>query len=142
MPTRRSLVNRRDWLLLALAHRSGKPLSPAQIQKSVFLMSEEAKGHMGTGFYKFVPYNYGPFCKDIYDDIDRLSFENFATTVSADRRRVFVATPEGVKHAKSIAKEADVDALDSLRNVIDWAASKSFPDLVRAIYAKYPKYRA
>jgi hypothetical protein len=134
-------LTRKDWLLLALAHREGKPLSPAQVQKTMFLLGEEAKGHIGSGFYKFIPYNYGPFCREIYDDIDRLSFENLVTTVAADNRRVFLATPAGLTQGKILAREADAAALAYLKKAVDWAASKSFPDLVRAIYVKYPKYR-
>ena len=29
-----------------------------------------------------------------------------------------------------------------LEKVVDWVSSLSFPELVRAIYAKYPQYKA
>jgi hypothetical protein len=55
------MTARQDWLLMALAYRNGEPMTPAQIQKAMFLMSAEAPALVGRFFYNFVPYNYGPF---------------------------------------------------------------------------------
>jgi len=51
------MTTRQEWLLIALAHRRGEPMTPVQIQKAMFLMDAEAKHFVGPGFYKFVPYN-------------------------------------------------------------------------------------
>jgi hypothetical protein len=41
------MTTRQEWLLMALAHREGEPLTPAQIQKAMFLMSVEARPLVG-----------------------------------------------------------------------------------------------
>jgi len=136
-------LTRRDWLLLALAHREGRPLSPAQIQKSMFLLAEEMAKAVGRGFYRFSAYNYGPFCRDIYDDLDSMVATGLVTLSpgSRDARRTYAITPAGMKRAAAIQPHADPAAFAYLGQAVDWAASLSFTALVRAIYAKYPKYR-
>jgi predicted phage gp36 major capsid-like protein len=37
---------------------------------------------------------------------------------------------------------ANKNAIDYLGNVVDWVSSMTFPQLVRAIYAKYPAFKA
>jgi hypothetical protein len=37
------MTTRKEWLLMALAHRSGEPMTPVQIQKAMFLLSAEAE---------------------------------------------------------------------------------------------------
>ena len=68
-------MEKRDWLLLALAAAKTKGLTPVQIQKSLFLFGENMSGIGGSRFYKFVPYNYGPFDKRIYSDAEALETE-------------------------------------------------------------------
>jgi hypothetical protein len=47
-------------------------MTPVQIQKAMFLIGMEAKQFVEPGFYKFVPYNYGPFDANVYHDLDEL----------------------------------------------------------------------
>lgn len=137
------MVNRKDWLLLALAHQPERPLTPIQVQKAMFLMREEAGRKVGSGFYKFVPHNYGPFCAEIYRDLDALAKEGLvAIDPSPDRRwRSYGLTAVGQNKTLSIRRNADKDAARYLGKVVDWVTSLSFPDLVRAIYSNYPAYK-
>ncbi len=56
-----TMTTKQEWLLIALAHRRGQVMTPAQIQKAMFLMRMEAAAYVGDRFYDFIPYNYGPF---------------------------------------------------------------------------------
>jgi hypothetical protein len=40
-----------------------------------------------------------------------------------------------------VKKSADPTAARYLENVVDWVTSLNFSQLVRAIYAKYPRYK-
>lgn len=76
--TREALVTaKQDWLLLALAHRAGRPLTPAQIQKAMFLMGAEARTLVEPRSYDFTPYNYGPFDASVYHDLDAMVEKGF-----------------------------------------------------------------
>ena len=138
------MTTRQDWLLMGLAHRGGQPMTPVQIQKSMFLMEAEAKQLVGPKFYKFVPYNYGPFDADVYHDLDSLTTQGFVTSGSSPGRswRMYAATPSGMAAAAKVKQAANLRAVRYLGEAVDWVCSQSFPALVRAIYAKYPKFKA
>ncbi len=137
-------MTRQEWLLMAIAHRNGQPLTPAQIQKAMFLMSAEAPHLVGPGFYNFIPYNYGPFDANVYHDLDIMAQSGLVTanTFSGRNWKVYAITPAGVAQAAQARQMANPYGLEYLKTVVDWVASMSFPQLVRAIYAKYPEYKA
>jgi hypothetical protein len=138
------MTTRQEWLLLALAHRNGQPMTPAQIQKAMFLMGMEAKQFVGPGFYKFVPYNYGPFDANVYHDLDGLAARGLVTGDSFAGRswKMYAVTPAGVGEAARAKRAANQVAVLFLGKVVDWVSSLSFPQLVRSIYAKYPAFKA
>jgi hypothetical protein len=138
------MTTRQEWLLLALAHRNGQPMTPVQIQKAMFLMGMEAKKLVGTGFYNFVPYNYGPFDANVYHDLDALAARGLVTADSFPGRswKAYAVTPAGLAQADRTRRFANENAVLFLGKVVDWVSLMSFPQLVRAIYAKYPAFRA
>jgi uncharacterized protein len=136
------MTTRQEWLLMALAHREGEPLTPVQIQKAMFLMSVEARPLVGQ-FYEFIPYNYGPFDARVYHDLDSLAREGLVTTMPFAGRnwKLYAVTPAGLTKAAHSKRSADERGVAYLEKVVDWVSSLSFPQLVRAIYAKYPEYK-
>jgi DNA-binding PadR family transcriptional regulator len=138
------MTSRQEWLLLALAHRRGQPMTPAQIQKSMFLMRMEAGRYLGDRFYEFIPYNYGPFDADIYRDLDWLAAKGVVITDTSPGRnwRTYAVTPAGIDAAERAMASADRTAVSYLGRVVDWVTSVSFPVLIRAIYDKYPQFKA
>lgn len=48
-----ALVNRRDWTLLALAAAEGGAVTPAQLQKSLFLLGRSMASDVGYHYYTF-----------------------------------------------------------------------------------------
>jgi hypothetical protein len=138
------MTKRSDWLLLALAHRRGASMTPVQIQKTMFLMSMEAAHQVGPEFYQFVPYNYGPFDASIYHDLSQLAEQGLVYGDAAVGRnwKAFGITARGLEAASEIRAQADKNAVSYLERVVDWVSSLSFPVLVRAIYDKYPQFKA
>ena len=67
------MLTRQDWLLLALSKSPGGAMSPVQIQKAMFLFGQEAGDTVGTDFYSFQPYDYGPFDSAVYEDLRRMT---------------------------------------------------------------------
>jgi len=55
---------------------------------------------------------------------------------------MYVATPGGMTAAATLKRNADAKGVAYLEKVVDWVSSLSFPALVRAIYDKYPKFKA
>ena len=135
-------IPRESWTLLALAAADGGALSPVQLQKSLFVLQKEMPAAVGTEFYQFKPYNYGPFDGAIYTDAEKLAEQNLTRIFRTDRWSEYAATPEGIKRSNELRSQVDPKALAFLRTVVEWARSLSFSDLVRAIYAKYPEMKA
>lgn len=136
-------MNKRDWLLLTIAAAGGDTLSPVQLQKSMFLLGKKKRKEVGKGFYKFVPYAYGPFCVDLYRDAEELEQEGLVSIhqIMSGRWREYRITPEGSDRAKSIRESVGQDVLTFLEEKVTWVRELSFQELVREIYKMYPKYR-
>lgn len=135
------MLDRTKWLLLALAHRRGRPLSPAQVQKAMFVFGKEMPAAAGTNFFAFRPYNYGPFDAAIYSELEGLAREELVTIIGAGTWRSYAVTPTGMEKAAQLEQDMDARALNYLHRIVDWVASLPFPALIRSIYAKYPEYK-
>jgi uncharacterized protein len=139
-----SRISAKDWTLLAIALARGERMTPVQLQKSLFLLGRELPKEVGSEFYNFVPYDYGPFSSQVYDDAEDLALQGLVSLVrhpGADWRD-FVATDMGTRRASEVQKRASPKALKYLASVVKWTMSLDFPDLVRKIYARYPEYKA
>jgi hypothetical protein len=138
------MTTRKDWLLMALAHRKGQPMTPVQVQKAMFLMAAEAGHLVGRGFYRFVPYNYGPFDPNVYHDLDAMVQEGLVISDSSPDRnwKTYAVTPAGMRAAARSREAVNHQGLAFLEKVVDWISSLTFPQLVRSIYAKYPEFKA
>jgi hypothetical protein len=118
-------MERKDWTLLALAAAKGEPLSPVQLQKSLFLLGKVHARRVGRRFYTFQPYH------------------GLAVVTMAPHGRwsEYRASAEGVARSKAVRAEAPNAAVEYLERAVEWCRSLSFQQLVRAIYAKYPEFR-
>src|SRR5690242_17212272 len=119
-------------------------LSPVQLQKCLFVLGKELPAEVGDDFYDFIPYNYGPFDRLIYRDATALSLQGLlaVSAVPGQRYNEYSLTPSGITTFESIKKFAPSKAVQFLESVVHWAQGLSFSDLVRAIYEKYPEYKA
>jgi hypothetical protein len=134
-------MKRTDWNLLVLAAAEGKSLSPAQLQKVLFLLQKRFPEAIPGG-YSFAPYNYGPFDAAAYSDAESLESDGLAAISRVEGGwRSYAATPAGLAKAKILAREADPHALNYAKRVVEWARSVSFSDMVGAIYQEFPEMK-
>jgi hypothetical protein len=137
-------MKREDWLLLTVSAAGGTGLSPAQLQKCLFLLDTEIPGSFETGSrYFFSAYNYGPFSKQIYDDAEFLAASGLLRIDRAAGRNYaeYSVTPLGMDSASKLRTWANQRSLTYLETVVNWAKQRTFSELIRAIYNKYPAYR-
>jgi uncharacterized protein YwgA len=139
------ITSKEQLTLLALGLADGKPLSPVQLQKAVFLLQERLTDDTlsRTARYAFVPHNYGPFCSAVYDDARELSERGFATISASDKGNFqeYAASERAVERAKSIAEKMQPETVALAQDIVDWVRAQSFRDLVSAIYKEYPHFR-
>lgn len=134
-------MNRIDWNLLVLAAAEGKSLTPAQYQKVLFMLQRSCPWAITEG-YSFRPYNYGPFDADVYNDGEQLEHQGLVQiNRSGGGWRTYSATLAGLAKARELESLAEPHALDYARNVVAWARSLSFRDLVTKVYTEYPEMR-
>jgi hypothetical protein len=144
MATKRAAeLSRSDWALLALAAAGPAGLSPAQIQKVLFLLSRKIPKQVGRGFYQFRPHNYGPFSVDVYLDAELLERQGHVAILNPGHTwaRRYVVTDSGDALARKARSSLPPQVADYLQRVVDWARYQSFQQLVRAIYTAYPEQR-
>jgi len=135
-------MERKDITLLVIESASDEGLSPIQIQKSLFLVAQSRLPELPPDFYEFYPYNYGPFCEEVYHDADALVEEGmvFNIPVSGQSWARYIITPKGRIRAEEIRNGAAEDLTKYIKAIVEWVSSLSFSGLLRAIYAKYPDY--
>ena len=136
------MLTRQDWLLLALSKSPRGAMSPVQIQKALFLFSQEADGLIGTELYSFEPYDYGPFDAAIYVELRRLMHEGRVRGEWSPGRswKNYMLTGSGRNVVPTLEKEADPRLTDFLRRTVEWVTERSFSDLLRSVYAAYPEF--
>jgi hypothetical protein len=128
---------------MALDSAGERGLSPVQAQKSLFLLGKRLPADVGKDFYEFVPYSYGPFSQDIYDDVAALHRDGLVVfrPVAGRNWVEYVITEKGRNRAGGVRKVTPEAASGYLGRVVSWAQRQSFQALVGAIYKMYPEYR-
>ena len=93
--------------------------------------------------YDFQPYDYGPFDRTVYSDIEELEAEGLAQIrqQAGSRWRTYMATPEGIERARQLAVYLTKSQQEVLERIVKLVRSLSFNDLVSAIYRAYPHMR-
>lgn len=138
-------MRRSEAVLAVLASANGATLSPAQLQKATFLLAKRAPELFDEGHnFNFVPYDYGPFDKAVYDEAGALALAGLAQINQAPfgRWNVYSASAEGVEAGRRILEGLAENKRDFVDQVVQWVRQQSFTSLVKSIYAAYPEMRA
>jgi len=137
-------LSRDEVALVVLSLAEGRPFTPVQIQKALFLASDkvsEAFDHDSR--YNFQPYDYGPFDWQVYADVEALEREGLAEIrQQGSQWRIYSATRSGVAEGQRLARQLTRTQRQVLERIVNLVRSLSFNDLVSAIYRAYPQMRA
>ena len=134
-------MKRREIVLAAMASANGESHSPVQVQKLLFLLDREAAGLVGGPYFKFVPYNYGPFDKTVYEELEQLDAEGMIKISQIGWTRSYALTPTGQQQGDSFLGNLPEQAQEYIRGASEFVRSLSFIQLVSAIYRTYPDMR-
>ena len=130
-----------DLLIAVLA--SGDPgtiFDQVTIQKILFILGREAE--IGTNFFKFESYNYGPFDKNIYSILDNLENKGYLEEVRNDRFSEYIVSASGHKKGHKVLENHISRKIRTyMKKLVKWAANSSFSELVSAVYNAYPETR-
>ncbi|MFZ2632335.1 MAG: restriction endonuclease subunit S [Desulfosalsimonadaceae bacterium] len=134
-------------LLLALirqcAVRAAKTTQAAAVlvtalMKYTFLFQMEGNGR--RRFYQFIPYHYGPFAKELYDDLERLKAVGIIyvdNDTDEDKTRITLADPAGTD---ATLAELPEDLNEDVAAILDAYGDLDHNTLLKIVYEKYPVY--
>lgn len=139
----------RELLPLALlqANEYEEIQGRTRMQKLVFLIQEEFEDaeRKLPDTYTYVPYDYGPFARELYDDLDRLREQDVIKEVREEM------TDGTYKYNYALTDEADdylsqlpEKELERTRRLAKQIKSEfnhtRLPDLLDYVYSEYPEY--
>jgi uncharacterized protein YwgA len=137
-------LSRDEITLVVLALANGESFTPVQVQKSLFLASDKvATAFRHDSRYDFQPYDYGPFDRQVYSDVENLERQGLAQVnqQAGSRWRTYSASARGIAEGQRLAQQLTGEQRDILGTIVNLVRSLSFNDLVSAIYRAYPNMR-
>jgi len=137
-------LTERQKLLLGVLnyHNSVRKVAPPVtiVMKNMLLLQEEQKVPLG---YNFVPYKYGPFSKEVYEDLEAL--ERAMLVVRARRgrnveRQETAIDQEAAEDVKQLLETVPQDKRQAVEELMQRYGSMGFEQLLDYVYAKYPQF--
>lgn len=137
-------TERQQFVLAALATDPIAEFAPVQVQKLFFLLDENLSNVSGGSQFAFEPYDYGPFDKAVYRELEALQSKGLVNIeqvgASAGQRR-YSLTPGGQQAGEQVLSQLPEFARQYMTNLSTWVRSLSFSRLVGSIYKAYPHMR-
>jgi hypothetical protein len=137
------MMKKKDWILIVLNCSEDKTLSPVQLQKSLFLLKHMNPDTFSNNFYNFLPYHYGPFCLNIYEDADLLKFNEMINinVNTIERWNIYSITDKGIKYVDNLKKQITPELYNYALKIVKWVKNKSFSQLINEIYKQFPEFK-
>ena len=136
-------MDRTEIILAGLAAGGqGAAFPPAQVQKLFFLLDAEIASYVDGPHFDFVPFDYGPFDRDVYSVLDSASGAGLVAIDRAGRVRTYSLTPAGYARGSAILGAVAEPARTFIARAAKWVLSLPFAQLVSAIYQRYPDMKA
>jgi uncharacterized protein (DUF488 family) len=107
-------------------------LSATQLQKYVFLLSQETFLGRDTTFYEFLPYKFGPYSFAAQREIETLSAYGYIDSQAS----LLAITALGKNEARGV----DSDTARAVNAIVSNYGSKNVRGLLKDVYARYPWY--
>ncbi len=127
-------LNLKQKIILSLLDAlDKKPMPPIQLMKSLFLFTQEKNP---KNFYKFIPYLYYPCSFEVYTDLNFLENYGFITSHLSNRGWSFFRITNKSENFLIDNKEI----IEKLAKIKESIISKSFIDLLKFVYSKYPDF--
>ena len=128
-----------DFVRERQRRRPNEPILITSLMKYVFLLQKE--GTTGQALYHFVPYKYGPFAREIYQDLETLAADGFVTVTETDEERTEIAlVPSKEATAQRVIAELPEDLRADVAGVLDQYGHLSHNQLLATVYEKFPAY--
>lgn len=132
-------MKRSEIVLAAMAAGGSEArYSPAQLQKLLFLIDREIPEHVGGPHFRFKPYYYGPFDKEVYAEIFALVRGRIVNVDTTKRYCLFLLTGSGNALGTNILTGLATPVSRYLEEASAWVRALSFRQLLTAIHSCFP----
>jgi len=138
-------LKRMIWPLLTL-YVVGEIRGKTKLQKLVFLLDKELNIIKDQG-YDFVPYKYGPFSKELIEDVEMLILTGLVKTEEEVREindeEVTIVVYRLTDRGKNIARQAYNELTDKEKRKINKLKefnARSARSLTAYVHSRYPEY--
>ena len=137
-------ITQRQAILLALVYYSHIVLKKSAIltfvMKETFLLQTEAGLTLG---YEFIPYKYGPFSKEVYEDIEELDKNLLVEKVKPKRdieKTEVTITKDFIDWIEKIINKIPQECKGLVQTYVQKYGTLSYNELVDYVYSKYPEF--
>jgi hypothetical protein len=127
-----------EFVLSAMVPGGGYQYTPVQMQKLLFLIDRQIPEHVGGPHFHFEPYHYGPFDRNVYNQLDQLSARGLVAIDYASAPRRFALTATGAAIGAAALERLPDPARDFINRTSHFVRTQSFSSLVSAIYKAFP----
>jgi len=132
-------LTRSELVLAALASGGENAhYEPVQVQKLLFLIDREAADYIDGVRFDFRAYDYGPFDREVYVELDALANQGLVRIEPRESRRVYSLSHAGYQAGQQYLADTEEPARGYFRRAADWVRALTFSQLVSAIYRQYP----
>lgn len=136
----------RKILPLALIRANGEePVEGrTRLQKMIFLIQKQLEESISIGeVYEYFPYDYGPFSKELYEDLDELVKEGIIeereeTEEGEKKKYYYELTSKGRKLVDDELQNEELK--EKVEEIKSQYNEMNLPDLMDKIYSEYPDY--
>lgn len=118
-----------------------EPLDRLRMQKAVFIL-QMAGPEAWSDAFTFVPWDWGPFSRDLANELLVLQQQGLMETEPVEWRRYprYKTTPEGEAIAQKVASSLDEKQRAFIQKVRRYVTSRSFSQLLREVYSRFPEF--
>ena|SRR5579859_392658 len=134
-------MERDDLILAAMVPGGGYRYSPVQMQKLLFLIDRQIPTLVGGPYFNFEPYHYGPFDRNVYNELDQLAARGLVAIEYSVSPRTFALTAEGAAWGTPALNTLVPEARDFVIRASNFVRAHGFSSLVSAIYKAFPEMR-
>ena len=137
------IIKRQAILLASLYYHQNIMQKPALItlaMKSAFLLQQEAGLDLE---YEFIPYKYGPFSKEVYEDIEELERNMLVERIKPKKdveMTEIKLVDEFSDWAERIIETLPKKIKDTMKTYAEKYGKMELNELLDYVYAKYPDY--
>lgn len=138
------MTARQDWLLLFIVGTKHYDswVDRIRLMKGMFLFQEEGDAPPEVD-YNFHPFDYGPFTREVYDDLEELSREGLI--IEARDGKSYRATAAGCSRINDLVThplELDPPAVEHLQSLRVELGDLGFRQLLKRVYEAHPESAA